>query len=127
MHAARIIEDLREPTRTLRHAVPDAWRAFGNLREATMAPGALDVRTKELLALAISVAKGCDGCIAYHAKGAAAAGATREEVAEALAVVLLMDGGPATAHAPRAFASFLEFDPHDPLDRVDEGTAADGG
>jgi AhpD family alkylhydroperoxidase len=124
MHAARTIEDLREPTRALRHAVPDAWRAFGNLRETTMAPGALDVRTKELIALAISAAKGCDGCIAYHAKGAAAAGATREEVAEALAVVLLMDGGPATAHAPRAFASFLEFDSGK---RVDEGTAADGG
>jgi AhpD family alkylhydroperoxidase len=124
MHAAKTIEELRQPTRDLRHAVPEAWGAFGKLREATMAPGALDVRTKELIALAISAAKGCDGCIAYHARGAAAAGASREEVAETLAVVLLMDGGPATAHAPRAFAAFLEFDA---VDRVREGTAAGGG
>jgi AhpD family alkylhydroperoxidase len=109
MRAAQTIEELREPTRALRHAVPESWRAFGALLAAAMAPGALDVRTKELIALAIATAKGCDGCIAHHAKGAARAGATQEQVAEMLAIVLLMDGGPATTHAPRAFEAFLDF------------------
>jgi alkylhydroperoxidase/carboxymuconolactone decarboxylase family protein YurZ len=51
----------------------------------------------------------CDGCIAYHAKGAARRGATREQAAEALGVALLMGGGPASVHAPRALAAFEEF------------------
>jgi len=74
-----------------------------------MADGALPKRVKELVALAIAVAKRCDGCIAYHAKGAAAAGATREEVAEVLGVALLMDGGTASVYGPRALAAYDEF------------------
>ena len=53
--------------------------------------------------------KQCDGCIAYHARGAAMRGATRHEVAEALGVALLMDGGTATVYGPRALAAFEEF------------------
>lgn len=60
-------------------------------------------------ALAISVVKRCDGCIAYHAKAAARAGATPAEVAELLGVALLMDGGTANVYAPRAWEAFNEF------------------
>jgi len=123
MHAAQTIEELRDPTRALRHAVPEPWHAFAALYAAAMAPGTLDARTKELIALAIATAKGCDGCMAHHAKGAARAGATQEQVAEMLAVVLLMDGGPATTHAPRAFAAFLDF----VAAEIADGSAADGG
>ena len=123
MRSTTTIEQLREPTRELRRAVPETWRAFGALHDAAMAPGALDGRTKELIALAIAAAKGCDGCVAYHAKAAANHGATRQEVAEALGVVLLMDGGPATTHGPRAFAAYLDFS----SDAEDGGVAADGG
>jgi len=62
-----------------------------------------------LIALAISVLEGCDGYIASHARGAARHGATRQQVAEALGVTLLMDGGPASIYAPRALAAFDEF------------------
>ncbi len=64
---------------------------------------------KEAVALAISVVKRCDGCIAYHAKAAAKAGATPEEVAELLGVALMMDGGTASVYAPRAWEAFEEF------------------
>lgn len=64
---------------------------------------------KELIALAIAVAEECDGCIASHARGAARAGATRQEVAEAIGVTILMTGGPATVYGPRAFAAFEDF------------------
>lgn len=64
---------------------------------------------KELVALAIAVVKGCDGCIAHHAKAAARAGAAADEVAETLSVALLMDGGTATVYGPRAWAAFEEF------------------
>jgi AhpD family alkylhydroperoxidase len=51
----------------------------------------------------------CDGCIATHARGAASAGATREEVAEAIGVTLLMNGGPGTVYGPRAYDAFCEY------------------
>jgi AhpD family alkylhydroperoxidase len=104
-----VITDLREPTRALRKAIPDTWAAFAQLHSAAVADGALPAATKELIALSVAVAKECDGCIAYHAKAAALQGATSEQVAEALGVVLLMDGGPASVYGPRAFQAFQEF------------------
>jgi alkylhydroperoxidase/carboxymuconolactone decarboxylase family protein YurZ len=52
---------------------------------------------------------GCDGCIASHARGAAKAGATTKEAAEAIGVAILMHGGPATVYGARAYAAFCEF------------------
>lgn len=103
------LTELREPTGQLRHAIPEAWAGFLSLHEATMAEGAVSTRMKEVVALAISVVKRCEGCIAYHAKAAARAGATLDEVAEVLAVALLMDGGTASVYAPKAWAAYMEF------------------
>jgi len=108
-HNENILSDLRGPTRELRRAIPETWSAFGELHRAAVAPGVLSTRVKELVALAIAVVKRCDGCIAHHARAAARAGATREEVAEVIGVALLMDGGPATVYGPRALAAFDEF------------------
>ena len=96
--------------RALRRAIPDVYQGFKDLHDASFAPGALDVRTKELIALAIGVAEGCDGCIASHSQAAVRAGATRQEAAEAIGVTFLMNGGPATIHGPRAYDAFCEFD-----------------
>ena len=103
------IQELRAPTVQLRGMIPGAWGAFAELHGAAVADGAVPARLKEATALAIAVVKGCDGCIAYHAKAAARAGASLDEVAEMLAVALLMDGGPASVHAPRAWEAFIEF------------------
>jgi AhpD family alkylhydroperoxidase len=110
-HYASVIADLSEPTRSLRDASPEVWAGFGQLHQAAVADGALSAKVKELMALAVAVAKGCDGCIAYHAKAAARRGATAEEVAEALGVALLMDGGPASVYGPRAWDAYREFAP----------------
>lgn len=108
-HYHDVLAELREPTRSLRHAIPETWSGFQSLHAAAMAEGALPTRLKEAVALTIGVIKRCDGCIAYHAKAAARAGATPEEVAELLGVALLMDGGTASVYAPRAWAAFQEF------------------
>jgi AhpD family alkylhydroperoxidase len=108
-HYDETLRELREPTRSLRHAVPDTWSGFLALHDAAMADGELPARLKEATALAISVVKHCDGCIAYHAKAAARAGASPAEVAELLGVALLMDGGTASVYAPRAWAAYREF------------------
>ena len=90
----------RDP-RGLRWLPPDARRCI--------CPRCANQKTKELIALAIAVSKQCDGCIASHARGAARAGATESEVAEALGVTIAMNGGPATVYGARAFAAFREF------------------
>lgn len=109
-HNHEVLDDLRKPTSSLRHAIPEVWAGFVSLHGAAMADAELPAHTKEAVALAISVVKRCDGCIAYHAKAAARAGATRAEIAEVLGVALLMDGGTASVYAPRAWAAFLEFE-----------------
>jgi len=106
-----VIRSLEEPTRSLRDAIPEVWRGFGDLHRAAVGDGVLPARVKELIALTIAVVKQCDGCIAYHAKAAARRGATAEEVAEALGVALLMDGGPASVYGPRAWSAYREFTP----------------
>jgi AhpD family alkylhydroperoxidase len=108
-HYAEVIEELSEPTRSLREASPDVWAGFAQLHKAAVADGALPARVKELMALAIAVVKRCDGCIAYHAKAAARRGAASEEVADALGVALLMDGGTASVYGPRAWDAYREF------------------
>lgn len=108
-HFHDVAADLRVPTRELRHAIPDTWSGFAALHAAAMEDGALPTRIKELMALVVGVTEHCDGCVAYHARAAAAAGASEAEVSEALGVALLMGGGPASVWAPRALAAFHEF------------------
>lgn len=108
-HGSDVLNDLREPSRELRQAIPDVLKGFAEMHGAAMSEGALDVKTKELIAFAISIAKQCDGCIASHARSAVRAGATVEEAAEAVGVAVLMSGGPATVYGPRALAAFQDF------------------
>jgi AhpD family alkylhydroperoxidase len=109
VHGKGVLDELRPLHRELRRAIPDVYRSFTEFHHASFAAGALDVKTKELIALAISVIERCDGCIASHAEGAARAGATRQEAAEAIGVSFLMGGGPSTIYGPRAYAAFCEF------------------
>jgi AhpD family alkylhydroperoxidase len=104
-----IIDDLKDPTRDLRRAIPEQWRGFTDLHTAAITDGALPSRIKELIALAIAVSQRCDGCIAYHAQATARRGASAQEVAETLGVALLMGGGPVSVYAPRAWDAYREF------------------
>lgn len=111
MDSARdILTDVAKSGRRLREAIPDVYAAYKAQHAAAItSDGALPTKMRELIALAIAVSKQCDGCVAAHARGAAQAGATRQEVAEAIGVAILMNGGPATVWGPRAFAAFEEF------------------
>ena len=111
MSHKQILDDLRQPSRDLREAIPALYEGFAAMNAAALGDGALDAKTKELIALAIAVSKQCDGCVASHARGAARRGATSAEVADALGVAIAMNGGPGTVHAPRAFEAFREFAP----------------
>jgi AhpD family alkylhydroperoxidase len=108
-HGAAVLKALSPLHRQLRKSIPDVYQGFGQLHQAAFADGALPVAIKELIAVAIAVTDGCDGCIASHAQAAVRAGATRQQAAEAIGVTFLMNGGPATIYGPRAYDAFLEF------------------
>ena len=108
-HGKSVQRELAGISRDLRAMIPDTYAGFSALHSAAMAEGALPTKSKELIALAIAVVEQCDGCIASHARGAAKAGASKEEVAEAIGVTFLMAGGPATVYGPRAYSAFCEF------------------
>jgi AhpD family alkylhydroperoxidase len=93
----------------LRSSTPEVMKAFNELGRAATTPGALDAKTKELIALALSVAVRCDPCIGFHAKSLVRLGATRQELDETLAVATYMGGGPSLMYAASAVAAFDEF------------------
>lgn len=109
VHGKAVLDDVIPLGRALRAAIPDVYKGYASMSAAALAPGALDTKTKELIALGIAVTVRCDGCIASHARGAARAGATREEAAEAIGVAIMMSGGPGTVYGPRAFDAFIEY------------------
>ena len=69
--------------------------AFTGFSTAVRMPGALDAKTKHLIALATGITAHCDWCIALHTQSALANGATKEEVLEASWMAVLLGGGPA--------------------------------
>jgi AhpD family alkylhydroperoxidase len=84
---------------------------FARLHRKAMEDGALPAKVKEMMALAISVARGCDGCIAYHTHDAVEAGAARAELIETIGVGVLMGGGPGSIHAVYALDAVDQFLP----------------
>lgn len=108
--AHEILHEVGDKGRPLRAAIPEVYSGYIQMQSAALGEGGvLPARIREIIALAISVTRECDGCIASHARGAARRGATAQEVAEALGVAIAMNGGPGTVWAPRAYAAFQEF------------------
>lgn len=93
----------------LRAGAPDMMRGFSALAQAALKPNALDRKTKELIALAVSVATRCDACIAFHAEAAVQQGASREEVLEAMGMAVYMGAGPSAMYAAQALEAFDQF------------------
>ena len=93
----------------LRGEIPDTLQAFSALGKAACAEGALDKKTKELIAMALSVAARCDPCVGFHTQALVKLGATRAELAETLAMAVYMGGGPSLMYAAKTSAAFDEF------------------
>jgi AhpD family alkylhydroperoxidase len=89
-------------------------RRFFALDTQTYQPGALDVKTKELLGLVASLVLRCDDCISYHVAQCRDAGVNREEMFEAFSVGLVVGGSIVIPHLRRA----VDF-----LDRLEAGSA----
>ncbi len=93
----------------VRQAIPETAAGFASLAKAATGAGAIDPKTKELIALAIGIAGRCDGCVGYHAKAAHKLGATRDEIAETIGVAVYMGGGPSMIYGAEALSAFDAF------------------
>ena len=101
--------NVQRNARSLTSAQPVVMEAFTRFHKAGVATGALDTKTKELIALAISITARCDDCIAHHTHDALEAGASREEIADAIGVAVLMGGGPGMIYATHAIEALNQF------------------
>ena len=95
--------------KNLRGGAGDVMKGFSAIAQAALKAGVLDVKTKELIALAISVAVRCDDCIAFHAKASVERGATREEILETLGMAIYMGAGPSVMYASHALGAATQF------------------
>ena len=89
--------------------MPGPMTGFARLHKKAVEEGALSAKVKELMALAISMAVGCEGCIAYHVHNAIMAGAIRPELLETIGVGLMMGGGPGSIYAAHALDAVEQF------------------
>ena len=103
------LQNFERNSRTLASAQPELMKAFWGFHKTAVAAGALDTKTKELIALAISVVARCDDCIAHHTYDALKAGASREEIVDALGVAILMGGGVGVVYATHAIEAVDQF------------------
>jgi AhpD family alkylhydroperoxidase len=80
---------------------PDTVRGYQTLSAANSKTGKLDEKTRQLISLAVAVTTRCDGCIDVHSEAALKAGATKEEISEALGVAVAMNAGAALVYSSR--------------------------
>ena len=84
---------------------PDTLRGYQTLSAANSKTGKLDEKTRQLISLAVAVTTRCDGCITFHSEAALKAGATKEEISEALGVAVAMNAGAALIYSTRVLDS----------------------
>ena len=87
-------------------ANPDIMRGYRGLSDAGIKTDLLGAKTRELIALAVGVTRQCDGCIITHTDAAIKAGATREDMVEALSVTIAVNAGAALVFSSRVMDAF---------------------
>ena len=100
---------LTSAIKEVRTGAPAVMKSFSALAQSAMQGDSLDLKSKELIALAIAVAIRCDGCIAFHSEAAVKAGANREEVMETMGMAIYMGAGPSLMYAAQAVEAYDQF------------------
>jgi len=86
---------------------PDTVRGYRALSDAGGKTGKLNTKMRELIALAVAVSLRCDGCITTHTAAAIKAGASKEEIAEALGVAIAVNAGAALVYSARVMDAYV--------------------
>lgn len=94
-----LLSETKALSGTISKEYPDFIKGLVAFDDGIMGEGALPVKTKELIAVALAVVRQCDYCIAFHVQAAIKAGASDEEIMESAFVACLMGGGPAWMYA----------------------------
>ncbi|HEU5047579.1 MAG TPA: carboxymuconolactone decarboxylase family protein [Rickettsiales bacterium] len=100
--------------KVLRKDIENTMQGFSAMAQAATRDGALDKKTKELIALAIGVSTRCDGCIGFHTEALVKLGTTREEFEEVLGMAIYMGGGPSLMYAADAMLAYEQFKEQQP-------------
>lgn len=87
-------------------ASPDTLKGYQALSAAGAQADHLGAKTRELIALAVSVTTRCDGCITTHTAEAIKHGASKEEIVEALGVAIALNAGSALVYSARVMDAF---------------------
>lgn len=95
-------------TKRLQQTVPETMREYKKLQNTAYAEGALDKKTKEIIALTYAIADKCEGCIGNHVNKLVALGASRQEIAEIAEVAIVMGGGPGMVYSGKALEAYDE-------------------
>ncbi len=104
-----ITKDISTQLAKMRKEMPEVMSGFSALSQAAYKEGTLNKKTKELIAMALAVAKQCPGCIGFHSQTLVKLQTTREEFLETLAMAVYMGGGPSLMYAAEALEAFEEF------------------
>ena len=80
---------------------PDTLKGYMTLSAANSHTTHLGEKTRQLISLAVAVTTRCDGCIIFHTEAALKAGASKEEISEALGVAVAMNAGAALIYSTR--------------------------
>jgi AhpD family alkylhydroperoxidase len=105
---SELLGTLKRSSNLIGNSNPKMLDAYRNLAAAQGSNGALDAKTRELIAIAVAVTTRCDGCISSHTAAAIQAGATEAEVADALGTAIALNAGAAyvySLHAMEAMQS----------------------
>lgn len=88
---------------------PDVMRGLMTMDNAAIKTGHLEPKIHELIALAVAITTRCDGCISVHTKKAVEAGASLEEISEALGVAIALNAGAALVYSARVIETYQQL------------------
>jgi AhpD family alkylhydroperoxidase len=92
------MEDLKHGVRMMRNAAPKTWEAWAKLVDESLAPSELDCKTKEFVALGMSMTAQCKYCVGVHTQKCLDAGASEAEIIDVCHVAMAMGGTPAMTY-----------------------------
>lgn len=103
-----ILEELNNGMEAIGKVKPEMMQGFGAFAGAVFGESVLDLKTKELIAIGLSVYSRCEYCIVSHVYAAFEAGCSKEELVEAAFVAVAFSGGPGAAYASTLLMQSIE-------------------
>lgn len=98
MDMNQTLHDFKQGMGMMLKEAPDTMAAFNHFMDSALSQGALDAKTKELIALGMAITARCSYCIGIHVGKVLHAGGSHAEIIEVCQVAVVMGGGPALTY-----------------------------